>query len=82
MRTEIEYISSGTIHYNLKIYAKTSTGGTLSNGSFYQVDISKDSQNIIGNCTYSTYLSCDVKGSNNNNNLIKLLKEKVNGSVN
>ena len=79
-KTEIEYISSGTAHYNLQIHA---TGNALSNGAFYQVDISKDSKNIIGNCTYSTtttYLSCDFTGTNSV--LIKLLKDKTNGSVN
>ena len=76
-KTEIEYTSSGTTHFNLQIYA---TGSSLSNSAFYQVDISKDSKNIIGNCTYSTYLSCVVNGGNTN--LIKLLKDKANGSVN
>ena len=81
-KATIEYISSGTTKYNLQIYAKTAEDGALSDGAFYQVDVSKNGENIIGNCTYSNEngcLNCEIKGSNTD--LIKLLKEREKGSI-
>ena len=78
--TSIEYVATSPTHYVFQIKLKETTD--LQDGAIYQVDIIKNGNNEIADFTYTSStksINCEIKGGVND--LIKIPKEKIKGSV-